>query len=129
LKIRSREEIGEILFTGFGATIASAGHLAGVGSLLCDRYKGDHTAEIVALYTLSRFKGEGVGTKLLARILNEARARGLASVFACTTEERAAQFFGRHGFRRVGLSEIPAAKWMGYDPERMRRVIVLRLEL
>jgi amino-acid N-acetyltransferase len=129
LKIRSREEIGEILFTGFGATIASAGHLAGVGSLLCDRYKGDHTAEIVALYTVSRFKGEGVGTKLLVRILDEARTRGLASVFACTTEEPAAQFFGRHGFRTVAPSEIPAAKWVGYDPERMRRLIVLRLEL
>jgi amino-acid N-acetyltransferase len=129
LKIRSREEIGEILFTGFGATIASGGHLAGVGSLLCDRYKGDRTAEIVALYTVSRFKGEGVGTQLLARILDEARARGLASVFACTTEERAAQFFARHGFRTVAPSEIPAAKWIGYDPERMRRLIVLRLEL
>ena len=129
LKIRSGEEIGEILFTGFGATIASGGHLAGVGSLLCDRYKDDHTAEIVALYTVSRFKGEGVGTKLLARILDEARARGLASVFACTTEERAAQFFGRHGFRTVAPSEVPAAKWVDYDPERMRRLIVLRLEL
>jgi amino-acid N-acetyltransferase len=128
LKIRSREEIGEILFTGFGATIAS-GHLAGVGSLLCDRYKGDRMAEIVALYTVSRFKGEGVGTKLLARILEEARARGLAGVFACTTEERAAQFFTRHGFRTVAPSEIPAAKWIDYDSERMQRVVVLRLEL
>ena len=128
LKIRSREEIGEILFTGFGATIAS-GHLAGVGSLLCDRYKGDRMAEIVALYTVSRFKGEGVGTKLLARILEEARARGLAAVFACTTEERAAQFFTRHGFRAVAPSEIPAAKWIDYDPERLQRVVVLRLEL
>jgi len=128
LKIRSREEIGEILFTGFGATIAS-GHLAGVGSLLCDRYKGDRMAEIVALYTVSRFKGEGVGTKLLARILEEARARGLAAVFACTTEERAAQFFPRHGFRAVAPSEIPAAKWIDYDPERLQRVVVLRLEL
>ena len=76
LKIRSREEIGEILFTGFGATIAS-GHLAGVGSLLCDRYQADRMAEIVALYTVSRFKGEGVGAKLLARILDEARSRQL----------------------------------------------------
>jgi len=128
LKIRSREEIGEILFTGFGATIAS-GHLAGVGSLLCDRYRNDRMAEIVALYTVSRFKGEGVGTKLLARILEEARARALAGVFACTTEESAAQFFTRHGFRTVAPSEVPAAKWIGYDPERMRRLVVLRLEL
>jgi len=128
LKIRSREEIGEILFTGFGATIAS-GHLAGVGSLLCDRYREDETAEIVALYTVSRFKGEGVGAKLLARLLDEARRRGLASVFACTTEDRAAQFFVRLGFRQVGPEAVPAAKWAGYDADRMRRLTILRLEL
>jgi len=128
LKLRSREEIGEILFTGFGATIAS-GHLAGVGSLLCDRYREERSGEVVALYTLSRFKGEGVGTKLLARLLEEARSLRLENVFACTTEERAAQFFVRHGFRRVTPEEVPAAKWIGYDPERMHRLAVLRLEL
>ncbi len=125
LKIRSREEIGEILFTGFGATIAS-GHLAGVGSLLCDRYREDRAGEVVALYTVSRFKGEGVGTKLLRRLLEEARARELASVFACSTEERAVQFFVRHGFVIVGPNEVPAAKWIGYDPDRMGRLTVLR---
>ena len=128
LKIRSREEIGEILFTGFGATIGS-GHLAGVGSLLCDPYVGDQTGEVVALYTVSRFKGEGVGAKLLTRILEEARARKLLSVFACTTEERAAQFFLRNGFRRVTPAEVPAAKWAGYDPERLQRLAVVRRDL
>jgi amino-acid N-acetyltransferase len=128
LKIRSREEIGEILFTGFGATIAS-GHLAGVGSLLCDRYRAERTGEVVALYTVSRFKGEGVGAKLLQRILEEARERGLASVFACSTEERAAQFFVRHGFRLVTATDVPPAKWLGYDPERLARLAVLRHEL
>lgn len=128
LKIRSREEIGEILFTGFGATIAS-GHLAGVGSLLCDRYRDERAGEVVALYTVSRFKGEGVGAKLLARILVEARGRELRSVFACTTEERAAQFFVRHGFRAVSPAEVPPAKWINYDSERMGRITVLRLDL
>jgi amino-acid N-acetyltransferase len=128
LKIRSPSEIGEILFTGFGATIAS-GHLAGVGSLLCDRYQAENAGEVVALYTVSRFKGEGVGAKLLARILEEARGRGLASVFACTTEERAAQFFVRFGFSRVGPSDVPRAKWIGYDAQRLERLAVLRREL
>jgi amino-acid N-acetyltransferase len=128
LKSRTPEEIGEILFTGYGATIAS-GHLAGVGSLLCERYQAEHSGEIVALYTVSRFKGEGVGAKLLVRILAEARGRQLQSVFACTTEERAAQFFLRHGFRQVTPAEVPAAKWIGYDAERMRHLTVLRLDL
>jgi amino-acid N-acetyltransferase len=128
LKIRSREEIGEILFTGYGATIGS-GHLAGVGSLLCDRYQGSRTGEVVALYTVSRFKGGGVGARLLERIVADGRERRLASVFACTTEERAAQFFERSGFRRVTAADVPAAKWVDYDPERLARITVLRMEL
>jgi amino-acid N-acetyltransferase len=128
LKIRSREEIGEILFTGFGATIGS-GHLAGVGSLICDRYRDQRAGEVVALYTVSRFKGEGVGAKLLERILEEARARSLSSVFACTTEERAAQFFVRRGFRIVRPTDVPPAKWIGYDRDRLERLTVLRADL
>ena len=128
LKIRSREEIGQILFTGFGATIGS-GHLAGVGSLLCEPYVNEQVGEIVALYTINRFAGEGVGAKLLARILDEARARGLISVFACTTERRAGQFFARHGFRSVGPDAVPAAKWRGYDAERRERLLIYKLDL
>ncbi len=128
LKIRSRQEIGQILFTGFGATIGS-GHLAGVGSLLCEPFLEDNVGEIVALYTINRFAGEGVGAKLLARLLEEARARGLASVFACTTERRAAQFFARHGFHQVGPDDVPAAKWTGYDAERRNRLLIYKHEL
>lgn len=125
LKIRSREEIGQILFTGFGATIGS-GHLAGVGSLLVEPYVGSGSGEIVALYTISRFAGEGVGAKLLSRLMDEARSRGLANVFACTTEERAGQFFLRHGFRRVGPDDVPAEKWRDYGEERRARVSIFR---
>ncbi len=128
LKIRSPEEIGEILFTGYGATIGS-GHLAGVVSLLSHPYAVERCGEIVALYTISRFKGEGVGTKLLARILEDARALGLQWVFACTTEERAMQFFARNGFRRVTPADVPAVKWSSYDPERIRLLAVYRLDL
>lgn len=125
LKIRSREEIGRILFTGFGATIGS-GHLAGVGSLLVEPYAGSGAGEIVALYTISRFAGEGVGAKILTRLMDEARGRGLASVFACTTEERAGQFFLRHGFRRVGPDDVPPEKWRSYGEERRARLAIFR---
>lgn len=128
LKIRSPEEIGEVLFTGYGATIGS-GHLAGVGSLLSHPYESQACGEIVALYTISRFKGEGVGAKLLARILEDARTLGLRWVFACTSAERAMQFFARNGFRRVTPQDVPAAKWRSYDPARMNRLAVYRLDL
>ncbi|MGH7802707.1 MAG: GNAT family N-acetyltransferase [Candidatus Binatia bacterium] len=128
LKIRSRQEIGQILFTGFGATIGS-GHLAGVGSLLCEPFLADNVGEIVALYTINRFAGEGVGAKLLQRLLDEARSRSLASVFACTTERRAAGFFARHGFRQVDPDDVPAAKWVGYDAERRNRLLIYKRDL
>ena len=50
----------------------------------------------------TRFAGEGVAVELVKQILNEARERPLHFVFACTAEERAAKFFSRLGFRRVG---------------------------
>ncbi|MGH7821905.1 MAG: GNAT family N-acetyltransferase [Candidatus Binatia bacterium] len=128
LKIRSPEEIGAILFTGFGATIG-AGHLAGVGSLLCDPYEPERLGEIVALYTISRFKGEGVGTRLLARLLADARQRGLRAVFACTTEEGAMQFFVRSGFRRGRIEDVPEAKWRFYDADRVTRLAVFWKDL
>lgn len=125
LKIRGREEIGEILLCGYGATVGEH-HLAGVGALLEEPYAGHRTAEIVALYTISRFKGEGVGGKLVARLVDEARSRGLESVFACTTVPGAGQFFEREGFSRVSRDDVPAVKWEGYEPERLGRVAVYR---
>ncbi|MEA2625738.1 MAG: amino-acid N-acetyltransferase [Candidatus Binatota bacterium] len=128
LKLRSPGEIGQILLTGYGATIGS-GYLAGVGSLLSEPYREERAGEVVALYTISRFKNEGVGTRILGRILEDARAAGLTGVFACTTQERAMQFFARHGFRRVSPAGVPAAKWHGYDPERICQLAIFRKEL
>jgi N-acetylglutamate synthase-like GNAT family acetyltransferase len=125
LKIRDREEIGEILLCGFGATLGGE-HLAGVAALLEEPYVGERTAEIVGLYTISRFKGEGVGGKLMAQILSEARLRGLESVFACTTVARAGLFFEREGFVRVGPEAVPTRKWRDYETGRQAQVAVYR---
>jgi N-acetylglutamate synthase-like GNAT family acetyltransferase len=128
LKLRTPEEIGTLLLTGFGATIGS-GHLAGVGALLTEPYREERVGEIVGLYTISRFKGEGVGARLLTRLLEEARSQGLRSVFACTTAENAMNFFLRHSFRRVAPEDVPRAKWREYDPDRLRRVAVFWRDL
>ena len=128
LKIRGREEIGEILLCGYGARLG-ASHLAGVAALLDEPYAREGTAEIVALYTISRFKGEGVGGKLIARILGEAKNRGLDSVFACTTVRGAGQFFEHEGFARISPEEVPAGKWRTYEPGRIEQVAVYRKRL
>ena len=81
--------------------------------------------KLTALYTLTRFQGEGVAVELVGEILQEAKARRLRYVFACTSEERAARFFQRMKFRRVGPGDISAAKWRGYEAARVARLFSL----
>ena len=128
LKIRAPEEIAQVLGAGFGVTFGQR-HLAGVAGLLTTPYAAERAGEIVGLYTITRFKGEGVGERLVACLLGEAERRGLAYVFACTVDARAQLFFHRLGFERVGAGAIPTAKWIGYEARRRRRVAVFRHRL
>lgn len=128
LKPRSLPEIARILVHGYGATIGG-GHLAGFCSLVTEGYEEERAGEVVALYTITRFKGEGIGRKLLARVVADACASGLEYLFACTVVPQAQAFFEREGFRPVSIHEVPAAKWTGYDPQRRERVAVLRKDL
>ncbi len=128
LKLRTPDEIALMLINGYGATIG-AHHLAGICALVTEPYVAAHAGEVVGLYTITRFKGEGVGGRLVAQLLDDARNARLAYVFACTTEERALTFFERQGFRRVGTADVPAAKWESYDPQRKAQVAVFRFDL
>jgi len=125
LKLRSPEEIAEVLAVGYGATICDR-HLAGVAGLLVTPYAEERAGEIVGLYTITRFKGEGIGERLVTRLVAEAESRDLDYMFACAVDERAVQFFLRRGFVRVGAGDVPAAKWVGYDARRRARVAVLK---
>jgi N-acetylglutamate synthase-like GNAT family acetyltransferase len=128
LKVRTAEEVGAMLVNGYGATIG-AHHLAGICALTTAPYVTERAGELVGLYTITRFKGEGVGARLVARVLADARLAGLEYVFACTTEERAQGFFERQGFQRVGHAMVPPAKWATYDPQRKAIVAVFRFDL
>jgi amino-acid N-acetyltransferase len=128
LKSRTPAEMAHLLFNGYGATIG-AHHLAGVCGLETGPYRQEKAGELVALYTITRFKGEGVGGRLVARVLADAREAGLSFVFACTTEPRAQAFFDRQGFRNVGPQDVPGAKWVGYDHARLARLKVYRFDL
>lgn len=128
LKPRDGAEITRILLNGFGATIGTR-HLAGVCGLETGPYRPERAGEIVGLYTITRFKTEGVGQRLMDRVLLEAASLGLRYVFACTMHERAEAFFERQGFRAVKRSDVPVSKWADYDRNRIGRLRVLRKDI
>jgi amino-acid N-acetyltransferase len=128
LKPRSPAEVARILINGFGAEIGSH-QFAGVCGLEVSAYRAEQVGEIVGLYTITRFKGEGVGGRLIACALEEARMLGLCYVFACTVDDRAQAFFERLGFRSVPPDQVPAGKWLGYERQRRERLTVMRLDL
>jgi len=107
---RSDDERTRLLLTGYGAWFENA-RLAGVASLVSGCYRRNRVGEIRGLYTITRFKGEGVGPKILAHLIAQARVRGLRALFACTSNARAAAFFERGGFCKVARSKVPSAKW------------------
>ncbi len=86
---RSPDQIAQILPSCFGYRIGDE-HLAGICSLLTEPYRRDRCGEITAMYTLTRFQGEGVAAVLVREILKEAEARRLKYVFACTSDDRVA---------------------------------------
>ncbi|MBF0131569.1 MAG: GNAT family N-acetyltransferase [Magnetococcales bacterium] len=114
---RSEERISKILLNGFGAFIAIH-HLAGICGLFTEGYEQDNAGEVVALYALTRFQGEGIGVRLVQRLKEEGQEKGLAYLFACTQQSKVMDFFQRQGFIAAASSQIPQAKWDGYDPAR-----------
>jgi N-acetylglutamate synthase-like GNAT family acetyltransferase len=128
LKARSPTEIGQLLLHGYGARVgAAAVEMAGFCALL--PYPEANAAEIVGLYTITRFQGEGIGGRLVARMIAEGEARGFSYLFAVTSQEGAQRLFERHGFLRVPPEDVAEAKWCSYDPERKKLVAVYRREL
>jgi N-acetylglutamate synthase-like GNAT family acetyltransferase len=125
---RNHDEIARLLPSCFGYRVGDE-HLAGIVSLLTEPYRRERAGEITALYTLTRFQGEGVAVELLNKVLSEARARRLRYVFACTSEQRAAHLFENLKFRRVGPQEVSPAKWRGYDRNRVTLLSIFRCDL
>jgi amino-acid N-acetyltransferase len=125
LKHRSAAEIAAVLASGFGAQV-SGRHLAGIASLLTQPYAAERAGEVAGLYTITRFKGEGLGARLVDRVLAEAAANRLDYVFACALERRARRFFQQMGFVRVKPEDVPPAKWCGYDKRRRARLAVFK---
>ncbi|MBF0620339.1 MAG: GNAT family N-acetyltransferase [Magnetococcales bacterium] len=125
---RKDEQLLDVLMSGYGAFFAN-NHLAGVAGLLTAPYENTKAGEVVSLYTLTRFKGRGIGGRLLAKMKTDGQKRGLRFLFACTANARVVSFFQRHGYQTVSSDQIPDAKWASYDPARRSLVTCLRLSL
>jgi len=128
LKPRTPEETTLLLLHGYGARLGPADmEPAGFCALL--PYGEDNAAEIVGLFTITRYLGEGVGGTLVEAMLREGERKKLAYIFACTIQESAQRLFTRHGFRRVDPEAVAATKWKNYDLERRKQVAVYRRDL
>jgi N-acetylglutamate synthase-like GNAT family acetyltransferase len=109
---RTPRQKARLLLSAYGAWFE--GHrLAGLAALETDAYKKEKLAEVVGLYTITRFMGEGVGVRILEALTAVGAQRGCRAMFACTSNARAAVFFERNGFAPVDPDELPARKWQG----------------
>jgi amino-acid N-acetyltransferase len=72
------------------------------------RVYNETLAEVGSLAVAESAHGQGVGRKLVERVLDEARALGLKTVFALTLQEL---FFHRLGFRTVQKEMFPLKVW------------------
>jgi N-acetylglutamate synthase-like GNAT family acetyltransferase len=128
LKARTPPEIGHLLLHGYGARLGTAeGELAGFCALL--PYVESNAGEIVGLYTITRFQGEGIGNRLVTTMIAEGERVGFSYLFAITMQEGAQRLFEKHGFQRVFPEDVAPTKWRDYDPERRKQVAVYRREL
>lgn len=82
-----------------------AGEIVGCVSLL--RYTSG-LVEVRSLAIDDSLKGNGVGSRLVVTLIEEARARRVPTLFALT---RAVRFFARLGFQEAGMAEFPEKVW------------------
>ena len=127
LKSRTPYEVSLLLLHGYGARLGKERDLVGFCALL--PYRAENAGEILGLYTLTRFQGEGIGSRLVMTAITEGCERHFAYLFACTNQEGAQRLFERFDFDQVGPDEVPAEKWEGYAEERRRNVTVYKREL
>jgi amino-acid N-acetyltransferase len=100
---RTRETLRAIIDT---FVIAEAdGKLIGCGSL---SRLGKELVEIRSLGMTEGFKGQGIGSLLVNRLVEEARLQGVPTVMALTYEVK---FFEKNGFEVVPKEIFPEKVW------------------
>lgn len=117
LRPRDDDDLAAVLPRALAFFVAG-GSPGGVVALHEAPYRGSGFGELETLYTVNRFRGGGLGRRLVAALDGYARDLGLRHLFAVTTSDEAAAFFVSCGYDEVGADGVPAAKWDAYPPER-----------
>ncbi|MGG4034284.1 N-acetyltransferase [Paenibacillus cisolokensis] len=100
---RSKETLQRQIGTFVVAEID--GEVVGCGSL-CKL--GDDLVEIRSLGISEGYKGQGIGSKLVDRLIEQAKEQNIGKVMALTYEVR---FFERNGFQVVDKEIFPEKVW------------------
>lgn len=100
---RSREVLAHLIDTFVVAEIGS--EVVGCGSLT---KLGDNLVEIRSLGITDGYKSLGIGSKLVDKLLEQAREQGITKVMALTY---AVPFFERNGFQVVDKEIFPEKVW------------------
>lgn len=122
LLARSEEQKQRLLLSGYGAWFEGT-RLAGVCGLETEAYSRRRVGEVVGLYTITRFQGEGVGVRMIDHLVDVAKEQKLHALFACSSNQRAVAFFERCGFERCDPDRVPPAKWVGRRSDTMPVVL------
>jgi amino-acid N-acetyltransferase len=88
-------------------------------------YPEARTGEMAALTVSPQSQGQGDGEKVLKRIEQRARNKGLKSIFVLTT--RAKHWFVKRGFVQVDPDWLPEARKRKYNWDRKSLVLVKQL--
>ena len=88
-------------------------------------YPEARTAEMAALTVSPHNQGQGDGEKILKRIEQRARSKGLESIFVLTT--RTMHWFLKRGFVQVDPDWLPEARKRKYSWDRRSMVFVKKL--
>lgn len=100
---RTRETLSYMIDTFVVAEIGS--EVVGCGSLM---KLGDNLIEIRSLGITDGYKSLGIGSKLVDKLLEQAKAQGVTKVMALTY---AVSFFERNGFKIVDKDIFPEKVW------------------
>jgi len=88
-------------------------------------YPENHTGEMAALTVSPHSQGQGDGEKILRRIEQRARAKGLKSIFVLTT--RTMHWFLKRGFVQAPIDWLPEARQRKYNLDRKSVVLLKKL--
>lgn len=85
-------------------------------------YHADHMAELACVAVHPEYRNRGRGDRLLERIENIARQRGIQRLFVLTTQT--AHWFRERGFEPSGLGDLPMERQSLYNYRRNSKVFI-----